>query len=105
MLKLGNHGSNTSSTIDFLNFVKPENVVISCGVSNIHDHPNKETIDNVISCKSDVYRTDIQGTITITIDSSGNIGFNKKYDDFDKEMLFSDGDEINLQAEKINKVK
>ena len=105
VLKLGHHGSNTSSTIDFLNFVKPENVVISCGVSNKYHHPNKETIENVISCKSDVYRTDIQGTITITIDSSGNIVFNKEYDDFDGEMLFFDGDEIKLQAEKINKVK
>ena len=105
VLKLGHHGSNTSSTIDFLNFVKPENVVISCGVSNKYHHPNKETIDNVISCKSDVYRTDIQGTITITIDSSGNIGFNKEYGDFDGEMLFFDGVEIESKAEKINKVK
>ena len=104
ILKLGHHGSKTSSTIDFLNFVKPESVVISCGVSNTYSHPDKETIDNVISCKSDVYRTDIQGTITITIDSSGNIVFGKEQDDFDN-MLFFDGGEIEKQATKINKVK
>ncbi len=49
VLKLGHHGSKTSSSKDFLNYVKPKVAIISAGKNNQYGHPSKETIDRLKS--------------------------------------------------------
>ena len=68
VLQVGHHGSSTSTSYLFLNAVLPEMGVISCGVNNKYGHPHEETLSILRDAKVDVYRTDLQGTITIGSD-------------------------------------
>ena len=68
VLQLGHHGSSTSTGYLFLNSVLPEMAVISCGVNNKYGHPHEETLSILRDAGVDVYRTDLQGTITIGSD-------------------------------------
>ena len=70
MLKVGHHGSKTSSTLKFLKKVNPKISVISVGKGNSYGHPAKTTIDNLLSLGSIVYRTDTTGDIIIESDGS-----------------------------------
>ena len=72
VLKTGHHGSNSSSTASFLNAVKPKYAVISCGAGNSYGHPHTETIEDLSDIGAQIYRTDEQGTITITCDGNNN---------------------------------
>ena len=68
VLKVGHHGSTSSTTIDFLNKVTPKISVISCGLDNKYGHPHKETLEKLEGTQ--VYRTDIEGTIEIVTDGT-----------------------------------
>ena len=68
VLQVGHHGSSTSTSYLFLNAVLPEMGVISCGTGNKYGHPHEETLSILRDAKVDVYRTDLQGTITIGSD-------------------------------------
>ena len=68
VLQVGHHGSSTSTGYAFLNAVLPEIGVISCGVNNKYGHPHEETLSILRDAGVDVYRTDLQGTITIGSD-------------------------------------
>ena len=68
ILKVGHHGSRHSSTEKFLKYVNPKSVVISCGIRNKHGHPHKEVNKRLKKYGAKIYRTDHQGTITITTD-------------------------------------
>lgn len=70
VLKLGHHGSDTSSSESFLNQVKPEISVISVGINNTYGHPKKTTLDKLNALGTSIYRTDQNGTITITCDGT-----------------------------------
>ena len=77
ILKLGHHGSNTSTKQEFLEAVDPDYGLISCEVGNKYEHPSTETMKKLKKRKVKVYRTDEQGDIVITI-KSDSISFNKK---------------------------
>lgn len=64
----GHHGSATATSWDFLQKTVPEYAVISCGQDNQYGHPDKDTMDKLQSMEIQVYRTDKQGTITVTSD-------------------------------------
>lgn len=64
-LKIGHHGSKTSSSEYFVKKVKPKYSVISVGLNNKYNHPSKETINNLSD--STIYRTDHDGTIEVKI--------------------------------------
>ena len=66
--KVGHHGSDTSSSMDFLNVIKPDYAVISCGEGNSYGHPNDITIENLSKFTDKIYRTDLMGTIVFTSD-------------------------------------
>ena len=68
VLQVGHHGSRTSTSYLFLNAVLPEMGIISCGVNNKYGHPHEETLSILRDAGVDVYRTDLQGTITIGSD-------------------------------------
>lgn len=66
VLKLGHHGSDTASSQQFLDIVKPEYAIIMCGEGNKYNHPCEETLDKLQDIKENIYRTDIDGTIIAT---------------------------------------
>lgn len=63
VLKIGHHGSDSSSTSNFLKKVEPTYAVISCGLNNSYGHPTSDVLKRLDDRNIDVYRTDIQGTI------------------------------------------
>lgn len=75
VLKLGHHGSRTSTSNEFLNKVNPKYAVVSCGKGNDYGHPHKETVNKLKSRNIPLYRTDESGTIICTSDGK-NINFN-----------------------------
>ncbi|MCQ4795788.1 Ig-like domain-containing protein [Anaerofustis stercorihominis] len=70
VLKVAHHGAKTSSSIPFLNKVKPTFSIISVG-KNSYGHPTKETINNLTKVGSKIYRTDRDGSVLVTIDDKG----------------------------------
>jgi len=65
VLKIGHHGSKTSSSKKFIDEITPKYSVISVGKNNRYGHPNKEVLDNLKDSK--IYRTDIDGSIMFKI--------------------------------------
>ncbi len=68
ILKVGHHGSRTSTTQAFLQGVDPEVAVIMCGKDNQYGHPHEEILQRLANAGVDIYRTDLHGTIVITTD-------------------------------------
>lgn len=66
VLKVGHHGSRSSTTEAFLNKVNPKYAVISLGKGNDYGHPHKSTMDRLKSKNIPIYRTDESGTIVAT---------------------------------------
>ncbi len=76
VLKVGHHGSETSTTTAFLNAYNFEYAIISCNASgNKFEHPRQDTLDRLKKDNITVYRTDNNGNIVLTIDAEGNIDF------------------------------
>ncbi len=71
VLKVGHHGSKTSSSKLFLSYVKPKISVISVGKNNSFGHPNQEIVERLNEFKSKIYRTDKLGSIEIKINRNG----------------------------------
>lgn len=71
ILRVGHHGSNTSTSGAFLNVVTPNVALISCGAGNQYGHPNQETLDALQERGIEIYRTDLNGTIMISISGDG----------------------------------
>ncbi|EAD3237774.1 DNA internalization-related competence protein ComEC/Rec2 [Listeria monocytogenes] len=66
ILKVGHHGSKTSSSKEFIQKVKPTFAVISCGLNNRFGHPHAETINTLEKAGVTILRTDVQGEIIYT---------------------------------------
>ena len=70
VLKVGHHGSDTSTTYPFLREIMPQYAVISCGTGNSYGHPHENVLSRLRDADVTVYRTDMQGTIVCR--SNGN---------------------------------
>lgn len=68
-LKVGHHGSNTSSGAIFINKTNPKNSIISVGKNNKYNHPKKSVLNTLQ--RSKIYRTDIDGSIKIILNKKG----------------------------------
>ncbi len=68
ILKVGHHGSRTSTSNDFINVIKPKHSIISVGKNNRYGHPNDEVLKVLSS--SNIYRTDLNGSIMFEIKNS-----------------------------------
>lgn len=68
ILKVGHHGSDTSSTDDFIAKINPEVAVISVGEGNTYNHPARVTLDKLKQRKVDVYATKTHGNVIISTD-------------------------------------
>ncbi len=77
VIKIGHHGSSSSTSDEFLKKVNPKYAVISAGKDNDYGHPHKETMKKLKDSGITVYRTDESGTIICTSDGN-NISFNTK---------------------------
>ncbi len=67
VLKVGHHGSNTSSSKAFLQAASPQYAVISTGVGNTYGHPHDQTLQALQQAGVTVYRTDTEGTAIFTV--------------------------------------
>ncbi|MBO4380738.1 MAG: hypothetical protein J5815_01130, partial [Clostridia bacterium] len=74
VLKVGHHGSDSSSKEPFLAAITCEYAVFCCGDGNGYDHPRQETI-NRMSSYTALYRTDLNGNIVLTINATGALSF------------------------------
>lgn len=71
VLKVGYHGSRTSSNKEFINEINPKYSIISIGKSNRYDHPNKEVLENLDNSK--IYRTDQDVSIMFKLKNNKSI--------------------------------
>ena len=78
VLDIPHHGSNTSSTKNFIAAVNPSAAVFSCGIDNSYGHPHRDVVERYAEQGVKTYRTDLQGTIVIS----------------------TNGEELNFAAEK-----
>ena len=65
-LKVGHHGSKTSSSEEFLSLASPKEAIISVGKNNQYHHPNDEVIERLNKMNITIRRTDIEGTISFS---------------------------------------
>lgn len=70
VLKIGHHGSSSSTSSDFLDKVSPEIAIISTGKNNDYGHPHKETLSALKKRNITIYRTDIDGTVVLSSDGT-----------------------------------
>ncbi|MGD0779729.1 MAG: ComEC/Rec2 family competence protein [Dehalococcoidales bacterium] len=70
ILKVGHHGSDTSSSTVFLNVIKPETAIISVAKVNSYHHPAQVTLNDLTAIGATIYKTSDSGTIKITTDGN-----------------------------------
>lgn len=68
ILSVGHHGSNASSTTEFLKKVMPQFAVIQAGIGNSYGHPRPEALERLQAVGAQIYRTDTSGSIVVRID-------------------------------------
>lgn len=73
LLKVGHHGSRTSTTPEFFSALAPKDAVVSVGKGNTFGHPRMEVIERIAAGGTRLYRTDEFGLITFLIDQNGAI--------------------------------
>ncbi|MGO9439928.1 MAG: ComEC/Rec2 family competence protein [Terriglobales bacterium] len=71
LLKVGHHGSATSSSPEFLSAVQPRFAVISVGAHNPFDYPRREVLERLEGSKVATFRTDLCGAVTFYLDGRG----------------------------------
>ncbi len=83
VLKVGHHGSNTSSSEVFLRYTNPEVAIISVGNNNPYGHPHRDIIERLENHRILIYRTDIQNNVVLLSDGieiwSNQTPTNRKY--------------------------
>ena len=78
VLKVGHHGSKTSSTENFIKAVNPKIALIGVGRKNNFGHPSEDVLERFKKLGTKVYRTDLIGEITIKVDRKSNLKIMKK---------------------------
>jgi competence protein ComEC len=73
LLKIGHHGSKTSTTEEFYNALKPRDAIVSVGRGNTFGHPRGEIIARITGGGTRLYRTDEFGLTTFLLDRDGSI--------------------------------
>lgn len=67
ILKVGHHGSDSSTSLEFLQYLNVHTAVISCGKNNQYGHPTEKVLNNVENVGANLYRTDENGTVYISV--------------------------------------
>ena len=101
VLKVGHHGSETSSLNPFLDAITCEYAVISCNmVGNTYSHPRQAALDRLAAHNMTVYRTDKNGTVVLTIDGDGEMTFTVETE-VSQEVIFIGADTEKAQASAL----
>jgi competence protein ComEC len=74
LIKIGHHGSKYATSENFLKRVQPEAAIVSDGAWNRYGHPAQSVLDRLKAANAKVYRTDLQGEVTITTRGRGDSG-------------------------------
>ena len=93
VLKVGHHGSDTSSSYVFLREVMPKYAVISCGKDNSYGHPTEGALSRLRDVGAQVFRTDMQGDVVFVSDGTALSFGTVKY--ADTQMLWKSGGATN----------
>lgn len=88
VLKVGHHGSESSTSNDFVRAFSPEYAVISCGNHKTFLHPRQVTLNTLFNNGINVFRTDLQGNIVLTVQSDYHYGFATQKQVLDVEDLY-----------------
>lgn len=75
ILKVGHHGSSSSTSEAFLEFFTPEYAIISVGETNTYNHPSPLVMNTLFNLGIVTYRTNRHGNITLYLDKNGNFAF------------------------------
>ena len=78
ILKVGHHGSSSSSSPLFIKSIGPKKAVICCGQGNTYGHPHQETISLLQSLGIEIYQTDLNGTILVETNGTNYQVFTEK---------------------------
>lgn len=70
VLKVGHHGSRSSTTQEFVSLISPVYAVISCGEDNSYGHPHQSALNNLREQGAQLFRTDIQGSLVASTDGT-----------------------------------
>ena len=79
ILKVAHHGSKTSTTDEFIKLVNPKVCLIGVGKNNLFKHPSDVVVERLENINANVYRTDLNGEITITVNNKGKYFINSIY--------------------------
>ena len=71
LLKVGHHGSESSTSREFLQRILPTDAIIPCGNNKTYNHPRQQTLDSLIEINCKIYRTDLQGEIKVCVGLNG----------------------------------
>lgn len=71
ILKLGHHGSDSSSIQEFIDMTSPLHSIASCGLDNTFGHPSRRVLKRLERVSSTIWRTDLQGDIVLEMSSEG----------------------------------
>jgi competence protein ComEC len=75
ILKVAHHGSDDSTSEEFLNYIGVEETVISCGEDNPYGHPDKAVLERLMKTGAKIHRTDTDGSIIVTVGIDGAYRF------------------------------
>ena len=78
ILKIGHHGSKTSSTSEFLDVLKPQIAVIGVGKNNKFGHPNDGVLQRINDLNCKIFRTDLNGEISIEVNKNSKFKIKKQ---------------------------
>lgn len=100
VLKIGHHGSNSSTSANFLKKTEPSYAVISCGLHNSYGHPTDTVLKRLADRNIKTYRTDLQGTIVMTSDGE-TITVNVQPSDITTQSVASSSVETTVTASYV----
>ncbi|WGT39855.1 MBL fold metallo-hydrolase [Lysinibacillus sp. 1 U-2021] len=103
VLKAGHHGSNTSSSEEFIQAVKPEVTILSYGEDNKYGHPHAEIVDRLQAIGSKIYATADLGTITVSTDGVNYTVNGKETSSEETGNIPSKGEEPTTAIEIVSK--
>ena len=106
LLKVGHHGSSSSSTIDFIHNINPDYSVILCGKNNRYGHPHRETLETLNSVGTEIHRSDVCGDIVFISTGNGvwtdcdnsNSSANTKVESFDNSTTNNTYNSNNVES-------
>lgn len=78
ILKVGHHGSKTSSTSEFIKAIKPQTAVIGVGKNNKFGHPNDGVLQRINNLNCKIFRTDLNGEILIEVNKNSKFKIKKQ---------------------------